>query len=113
VGFAAPDGWDQESETLYLHRSGVRIERMIYRKKEGWVLVPVDLDRPVIEFPPSSEGLEHAFAAFSKGILDPAVTGTTKEVQEARKAARRDENPTDSDTDAAEDAQDKDDEEEA
>jgi hypothetical protein len=35
MDFVAPEGWEKESDTLYLHPSGVRIERRIYRKKEG------------------------------------------------------------------------------
>ena len=96
MGFVVPLGWEQDSETLYLHGTGVRIERMIYRKKEGWILIPVDLGRAVVEFPPTSEGLEQAFGAFGKGDLEPEDTGTSKEMVEARKAARRDENPYDS-----------------
>lgn len=68
---AIPEGWERDSETLYLHSSGVRIERRVYRNKEGWVLVPVDLDRPVVEFPPDADGLNRAFAAFAKGALGP------------------------------------------
>ena len=86
-----PEGWDQDSHTLYLHPSGVRIERMSYRKKEGWVLVPVDLDQKVMEFSPDREGLEGAFAAFAKGGLDPKGTGLTKKASDAQDAARRDE----------------------
>ena len=96
MGWVVPPGWEQDSQTLYVHSSRVRIELRMYRKKEGWVLVPVDLDRAVIEFPPTGEGLEQAFGAFVKGALEPGETGTSKEVMEARKAARRDENPYDS-----------------
>ena len=106
MGFVVPLGWEQDSETLYLHGTGVRIERMIYRKKEGWILIPVDLDRAVVEFPPTSEGLEQAFGAFGKGALEPEDTGTSKEVVEARKAARRDENPYDSSDSDEEDEED-------
>ena len=89
----APAGWERESETLYLHPSGVRIERRIYRKKEGWVLVPVDLDRKVLEFTPDDAGLEQAFAAFDQGAMTPAVSTVSPEVQKARDAAREDEKP--------------------
>lgn len=89
----APAGWEQESPTLYFHSSGVRIERRIYRNKEGWVLVPVDLDRKVLEFSPDDAGLEQAFAAFDRGALTPAVSGISPEVQKAREAARQDEKP--------------------
>ena len=36
MGFVVPLGWERDSQTLYLHGTGVRIERMIYRKKEEW-----------------------------------------------------------------------------
>jgi hypothetical protein len=89
----APAGWEQESPALYLHSSGVRIERRIYRNKEGWVLVPVDLDRKVLEFSPDDAGLEQAFAAFGRGVLTPAASVVSPEVQKARDAARQDEKP--------------------
>jgi hypothetical protein len=88
-----PAGWERESETLYLHPSGIRIERRIYRKKEGWVLVPVDLDQKVLEFPPDDAGLEQAFAAFNRGAMTPEASNVTPEVQKARDAAREDEKP--------------------
>ena len=96
AAFVAPEGWEQESPTLYLHGSGVRIERRIYRHREAWILVPVDLDRAMVEFAPDGEGLERAFATFANGALEQKETGVTKEVREAREAARRDENPDDS-----------------
>jgi hypothetical protein len=88
-----PVGWEQDSHTLYLHSSGVRIERRIYKNKEGWVLVPVDLDRAVLEFNPNSVGLEQAFAAFAGGALAPKGASATPQVLENRKAARLDEKP--------------------
>ena len=88
---AIPEGWVADSQMLYLHSSGVRIERMSYKKKEGWVLVPVDLDQKVMEFSPDREGLEGAFAAFAKGGLDPKAPVVTKKTSEAQEAARRDE----------------------
>lgn len=88
-----PVGWEQDSHTLYLHESGVRIERRIYRNKEGWILVPVDLDRAVLEFSPNSVGLDQAFAAFAGGALAPKGAGATPQVLENRKAARLDEKP--------------------
>jgi hypothetical protein len=95
VGAETPEGWERDSETLYLHPSGVRIERRLYRQKEGWFLIPADLDRPVMEFAPDEAGLAQAFAAFSGGALEPKGPGLTKRVQEARDAARRDEKPDD------------------
>ena len=60
-------GWEQDSPTLYLHASGVRIERRLYKNQDGWYLVPVDLDRSVVRFPPDEMGLELAFADFLRG----------------------------------------------
>jgi hypothetical protein len=96
-------GWEQDSHTLFLHPSGVRIERRIYRNKEGWVLVPVDLDRAVLEFTPNSEGLEKAFAAFASGVLNPERPDAKREVLEAREAARQDEKPEEPAEDEEED----------
>ena len=99
----APEGWELDSPTLYLHPSGVRIERRIYRNKEGWVLVPVDLDQGVVEFSPDGEGLKQAFAAFAGGALEPETDGTTREVLDARQAARQDEKPEELSEDEEED----------
>lgn len=72
MDLAAPKGWHQDSETCYLHDSGDRIERRVYREKEGWFLIPADLDRAVLGFAPDSEGLEQALAAFDRLTLTPA-----------------------------------------
>ena len=85
-----PADWDQDSHTLYLHPSGVRIERRVYRNKESWILVPVDLDQAVLEFTPNSDGLGLAFAAFAGGDAGPKAAASGKETP-ARMAARRDE----------------------
>lgn len=87
-----PDGWTQDSHTLYLHSSGVRIERRIYRQREGWILVPVDLDQAVAEFSPNTDGLTLAFAAFAGGMFNPKAATAKGRAQLAREAARRDEN---------------------
>ncbi len=98
---AVPEEWVQDSQTLYLHECGVRIERRVYRQKEGWVLVPVELDKKVLEVAPTPEGLEQAFAAFAADARKRGPTSTT----EGYKAARSDES-----NDAATDAEEKDDE---
>jgi len=92
VDLVLSEGWTRDSETLYLHSSGVRIERRIYRGREGWILVPVDLDRAVVEFRPDAGGMEKAFAAFATGCLQAEQPGITRKVQEALLAARLDEN---------------------
>lgn len=67
---SVPKGWDKESDTLFIHTTGVRIQRMAYKGKDGWYLVPIDLDQPVVEFDPTPEGREKAFESFAKGALD-------------------------------------------
>lgn len=91
-----PPYWLQVTPSLYRHSSGVRIERKRYGGREGWVLMPVELNRPVIEFPPNITGLEKAFATFAKGCLHPGEWGTTPPVRESGLAPHRGE--TDSET---------------
>jgi hypothetical protein len=67
---ATPKGWEKDSDKLFIHNSGVRIQLMTYRQKEGWYLVPTDLDQPVVEFEPTPEGRQKAFDAFAAGVLD-------------------------------------------
>jgi hypothetical protein len=71
MAFQPPKGWERESDTLFIHHTGVRIERRIYREKEGWFLIPVDLDAEVLAFDPTPEGRDQAFAAFAEGRLKP------------------------------------------
>src|SRR5262249_6808699 len=68
-----PKGWEKDSDKLFIHETGVRISRMTYRGKEGWFLVPVDLDAAVLEFEPTPEGRDKAFEAFAKGALATKV----------------------------------------
>lgn len=83
MGGMAPEGWERDSDTLYLHGSGVRIERRVYKWKEGWCLIPADLDRTVLEFAPDGKGLEQAFAAFNREALKRDAPVLTKGGQEA------------------------------
>jgi hypothetical protein len=62
-----PKGWEKDSDKLFVHETGVRIQRMVYRGKDGWYLVPLDLDATCIEFEPTNEGRDKAFEAFAKG----------------------------------------------
>lgn len=96
MGLAAPKGWLQDSDTCYLHDSGARIERRIYREREGWFLIPADLDRVVQRFASDSDGLEQALAAFDKGVQmpDPATKareGDEGDDEEAENATGDDE----------------------
>ena len=52
--------------SIFIHTSGARIQRMTYRQKEGWYVVPLDIETPVIEFEPTNEGRDKAFAEFPR-----------------------------------------------
>jgi len=108
--FSIPEGWAQESHTLYLHPSGVRIERRIYRLKEGWFLVPVDLDQAVAEFSPNSDGLALAFDAFAKGMFNPKAATPRGRAELAREAARSEKKRTDDSEEEEKEKVDEDDE---
>ena len=65
----APKNWEKYTEKIFIHESGVRVQRMTYKGKDGWCLVPVDIAEAVIEFEPTPEGRDKAFAAFDQGSL--------------------------------------------
>jgi hypothetical protein len=102
-----PKGWEKDSDKLYIHETGVRIQRMTYRGKDGWYLVPLDLDATCIEFEPTNEGRDKAFEAFAKG------TGQEKP-KKAKPAAKRspDAPPPGEDEEKDEDAEDAEEDEE-
>ena len=72
MGFTAPKGWDKESETLFIHDSGTRVERRTYREKDGWFIIPVDLDQEVVGYDPTPEGRDKAFQDFAEGKIKTA-----------------------------------------
>src|SRR6185369_12256053 len=80
-----PKGWEKDSDKLFIHETGVRITRMTYKGKDGWFLVPVDLDAAVVEFEPTPEGRDKAFEAFAKGAL--ATKPKKTKAPSAKKAA--------------------------
>ncbi|HLY08736.1 MAG TPA: hypothetical protein VKW04_05435 [Planctomycetota bacterium] len=79
-----PKGWEKDSDKLFIHETGVRIARQTYKGKDGWYLIPVDLDAVVVEFEPTPEGRDKAFEAFGKGAL---VTKPKKTKAPTKKAA--------------------------
>ena len=81
-----PKGWDKDSDKLFIHETGVRIARQTYKGKDGWYLIPVDLDAVVVEFEPTPEGRDKAFEAFTKGAL---VTKPKKTKAPPKKAAAK------------------------
>jgi len=85
MSFSTPKGWDKETDKLFIHSTGVRIQLMTYRQKEGWYLVPIDLDQPVVEFEPTPEGRTKAFEAFAAGALDTKPKRKKAETAETKK----------------------------
>ena len=103
-----PPGWERDSDALYLHAGGARIERRVYRKVEGWILVPADLDHAALTFPPDDAGRAAAFAAFAAGAAGTGPEEVSRGTQEARDAARLEE----SDEDVRDEKEDDEDEDE-
>ena len=103
-----PPGWERDSDTLYLHAGGARLERRVYRKVDGWILMPADLDRPALTFAPDDAGRAAAFAAFAGGAAGAVPEAAPPRIREARAAARLEESDEDVRTEK-EDEEDEDD----
>jgi hypothetical protein len=88
-----PKGWEKDSDKLFIHETGIRIARMTYKGKDGWYLVPVDLDAAVLEFEPTPEGRDKAFEAFAKGalVVKPKKTKATSTKKAAKPAPKEEE----------------------
>ena len=86
--FKPPKGWEPESDTLFIHADGTRIERRLYRDKKGWFLIPTDLDQQVVYFDPTPEGRDQAFTSFSEGLLAKAIEKKAHRAESIAKARR-------------------------
>ncbi len=111
MSFKPPKGWDRESDTLFIHASGVLIERREYRQKQGWFLIPVDLNQVVLGFDPTPEGRDQAFAAFAKGRFaktprKKASTGKPQGVPKKGRKPEEDPQGEDPEEDEGEDSED-------
>jgi hypothetical protein len=102
-----PKGWEKDSDKLFIHDTGIRIQRMTYKGKDGWYLVPVDLDAAVVEFEPTPEGRDKAFEAFAKGALvtKPKKTKATSTKKAPAKPAPKEEEAEKDDDDDDDDAE--------
>lgn len=109
-----PKGWEKDSDKLFIHETGVRIARQTYKGKDGWYLIPVDLDAAVLEFEPTPEGRDKAFEAFTKGALatKPKKTKAAPTKKAAAKAAPKGEETEEAKSEDAEDGDDDDDDDE-
>lgn len=93
MAFQTPKGWEKESDALYIHQTGVRIQKRTYREKEGWFLIPVDLDQEVLPFDPTPEGRDAAFAAFAEGKLKTKKKPKAAPVEEGPPKPKRGRKP--------------------
>ena len=99
MAFKTPTDWDKDSQTLYIHKNLVRIELMKYRGKEGWCLIPTDLDQPVQEFDPTPEGRDKAFEAFPTLAPPPKKKRVSKKKKKVVKKVEPEEDEKDDDED--------------
>jgi len=108
-----PKGWEKDSDKLFIHETGIRIARMTYKGKDGWFLVPVDLDAAVLEFEPTPEGRDKAFEAFAKGalVVKPKKTKATTKKAAAKPAPKEEEGEEKDDDDDDDDDKEKADDE--
>lgn len=104
-----PKGWEKDSDKLFIHETGIRIQRMTYKGKDGWFLVPVDLDAAVIEFEPTPEGRDKAFEAFAKGalVIKPKKTKAASTKKAVAKPAPKEEEAEEKDDDDDEEGDEK------
>ena len=54
--------WDRESADLFIHDTGARISKSLYRGKVAWWFFPASLDSPAVEHPATDAGRDEAFA---------------------------------------------------
>ena len=109
-----PKGWEKDSDKLFIHETGIRITRMMYKGKDGWYLVPVDLDAAVVEFEPTPEGRDKAFEAFAKGALatKPKKTKATSSRKAVAKVVPKEEEGEEKEKEDDDDEDDDDDDKE-
>ena len=61
----AVEGWSKESDYLYIHASGARIERRGYPGRPGWYLMFPGERGTSRRFEPTTYGCDQAFIAFA------------------------------------------------
>jgi hypothetical protein len=61
----AVEGWSKDSDYLYLHTSGARIERRGYPSRPGWYLKLPRERGTGRRFEPTTYGCDQAFIAFA------------------------------------------------
>ena len=77
-----PKDWTKEDNELFIYKDGTRIHKTTYNSKQGWFLIPADLDESVVEYEDNDDGRDLAFEQFTKKIDDE------KAQKKAARAAR-------------------------
>jgi hypothetical protein len=89
LSFKPPTGWKQESDTLYIHKSLVRIEKRSYRQQDGWFVIPTDIKEEVVGFAPTVEGRDKAFEHFAKEMVRGKAKAAPKAKPRKRKTVKK------------------------
>ncbi len=85
MGFELPKDWTKENSDLYIYKDGTRIHKTTYNSKQGWFLIPVDLDETVVEYSDSTEGRDLAFEEFTQKIDDEKARKKAERASRAKK----------------------------
>ena len=94
MGFDPPKNWSKESEDLFIHKSDYRVQRRTYQGKEGWFLIPPDLDTPPLPFAMTPQGRDEAFDYFSKHEKKKkVVVAKPKKITKVKKKGDDEETP--------------------
>ena len=80
-----PKDWTKEDDELFVYKDGTRIHKTTYNSKQGWFLIPVDLDETVIEYADTEEGRDLAFEEFTKKVDDEKARKKAERAARAKK----------------------------
>lgn len=85
MGEELPKDWTKEDSELYIYKDGTRITKTTYNSKQGWFLMPADLDETVLEYEDTDEGKNLAFEEFTQKIDDDKAQKKAARAAKAKK----------------------------
>ncbi len=80
-----PKDWTKEDDELFVYKDGTRIHKTTYNSKQGWFMIPVDLDETVIEYADTDEGRDLAFEEFTQKVDDEKARKKAERAARAKK----------------------------
>ena len=80
-----PKDWTREDDELFVYKDGTRIHKTTYNSKQGWFMIPVDLDETVIEYADTEEGRDLAFDEFTQKVDDEKARKKAERAARAKK----------------------------